>query len=201
VRLEDFGEFFGYAGKMDLFFNANIAKYVDTITRPWTRLRGGDTAVRLSAQAIAMFERANAVKEGFFRGDKKPYVAFELTPISMDANINRFTLAVDGKTVSYFNGPIISEFLEWPGPAGTGRVRMEMAPAAGTSLRLENGPWAWFRILDSSNLRSTNQSERFLVDFSLGGRSARYELVARSAYNPFKLAELHTFQCVSRLTR
>jgi type VI secretion system protein ImpL len=148
-----------------------------------------------------MFERAQAIRNSFFRGSKSPYVGFELTPVSMDASINQFSMTVDGQVVTYRHGPPQPKLMEWPGPDGGGRVQLDMQPMVGTSMLTERGPWAWFRVLDRANLQPSGRAERFLADFRVGDRSARYELIARSAYNPFKLDELHAFRCVQKLTR
>ncbi len=78
---------------------------------------------------------------------------------------------------------------------------MEMSPGNGSPMRSERGPWAWFKVLDDFQMQPTGQPEHFEVVFDVGGRKATYELVARSAYNPFKLEELAEFRCPQRLAR
>ncbi len=200
VRVEDFGRFFGYGGEMDRFFQTYARDLVDTSRRPWRNRGAAGSLFRLTPQALGMFERANAIKEAFFRGDLKPFVSFELTPAAMDAAITKFTLTLDGQTVEYAHGPLRTSVLQWPGPGGTGEVRFEMAPAAGESMRSARGPWAWFRLLDGAGLTPLGR-ERFAVEFSVGGRAARYELGARSAFNPFNLDELRQFRCVANMSQ
>ena len=145
-------------------------------------------------------QRAQAIKETFFRGDSQPYVGFDLAPVSMDPSITQFSMTVNGQSLEYFHGPRVTQSLEWPGQ-GPGEVRIEMSPGIGTPMRVERGPWAWFRALDSARMRAGSQPEHFEVTFDLGGRTATYELVARSAYNPFKLDALSKFSCPQRLTQ
>jgi type VI secretion system protein ImpL len=61
------------------------------------------------------------------------------------------------------------------------------------------GPWAWFQLLDGSNLRSTSVPEQFEVTFTRADRTVVYELIARSAFNPFSLTQLQQFQCPGSL--
>ena len=136
-----------------------------------------------------------------FRGDTTPYVGFELTPITMDPTITQFSLSINGHSIRYAHGPIVAESFDWPGPLGVGEIRMEMSPGNGMPMRLERGPWSLFRVLDEAKMRPGNQPEHFEVDFELGGRTATYQLVARSAYNPFKFEELSKFRCPETLTR
>jgi type VI secretion system protein ImpL len=200
VRLEDFGRFFGYGGELDRFYQTYAKELVDTSRRPWRNRTTAGALLRLTPQALGMFERANSIKEAFFRGDVKPYVSFELKPSSMDASITRFTLTIAGQTVEYSHGPTRTSVLQWPGPDGTGDVRFEMAPQAGTSMRSVDGVWAWFRVLDDAGLTPIGL-EKFSLAFTLDGRSARYELDARSAYNPFDLGEFRQFECVTNMSQ
>jgi len=198
IRLEDFGRFFGYGGELDQFFQAYLKDHIDTSQRPWRA--SGRTGVQLSGGAIAQFERAQAIRETFFRGDAVPHVGFELTPISMDSTITQFSMSINGQTIQYFHGPRVSQSFSWPGGDGVGEVRLEVSPSGGVPMRTERGPWSWFRILEEARMSESSVPEHFQVVFELGGRTVTYELVARSAYNPFKLRELREFSCPSSLT-
>ncbi len=87
--------------------------------------------------------------------------------------------------------------MDWPGPDQNAEVRIEMSPPGpgGSSMVRERGPWAWFRVLDQANISPAAQAEHFLVEFKMGDRSATYELIARSAYNPFRFEGLEQFRC------
>ncbi len=200
VRLEDFGRFFGSGGVLDAFFQTYAKDLVDNSRHPWRSRASAAALLRLTPDAVSMFELGNSIKEAFFRGDAKPHVSFELTPIEMDASITKFSLSVDGQTVSYSHGPPQSSVLQWPGPDPTGEVRFEMTPELGTSMRAERGSWAWFRVLDGAGLTATGP-EQFDVPFTLDRRTARYQLVARSAFNPFNVKELRQFRCVTRMSQ
>lgn len=198
IRLEDFGRFFGYGGELDQFFQAYLKDHVDTSQRPWkSNERSG---LRLSADALAQFQRAQAIRETFFRGDAQPNVGFELTPLSMDPGITQFSMSIDGQAIQYFHGPRVAQSFTWPGSEGVGEVRMEVAPSGGSPMRVERGPWAWFRVLDGARMTESTVPEHFQVVFEVGGRSVTFELVARSAYNPFALRELTDFRCPAQLT-
>ena len=148
------------------------------------------------------FERANRIKDTFFRGGGTiPSVRFEMQPIGMDATISKFSLSLAGKTIAYSFGPQITEYMEWPGPEQNAEVRIEMSPPTpGTASMLrESGPWAWFRMLDKANITPAGRPEHFQVEFRLGDRSDAYELIARSAYNPFRFDELEQFRCPESL--
>lgn len=200
ISLADFGRFFGVGGLMDQFFQGGIRDMVDMSRSPWRPRATGGVNVRLTNAAARMFEQAALIRDTYFQGGQQPGVSFELVPVGMDASINEFRLTVDGQVTSYFNGPLIPKLMQWPGPGSVGEVRLEMSPPAGNSTRWLQGPWAWFRLLDESGLAPGRTPERFAVTFTVGGRNARYELVARSAYNPFGNRVIQQFRCERRLT-
>ncbi len=195
IRLEDFGQFFAPGGFADMYFNEYLAAYVDRSRSPW-RLRPGAPVIEDSA--LRQFERAAAIKDTYFRGGGKlPAVTFELKPIDMDATINQFTLQLAGKRITYSHGPSVAQVMAWPGSDQNPEVRLEMAPPApGDSMIREQGPWAWFRVLDRATVKpAAGRPEVFEVEFKVGNRGVLYELSARSAYNPFRFAELERFSC------
>lgn len=202
IRLDDFGQFFGTGGIMDTFFEQYLANYVDRSRSPWRVRSSGAVPIQISANSLQQFERAAAIRDTFFRGGgATPSVTFEMTPVGMDQTISNFTLDLAGKRIMYSFGPTVTEYMEWPGPDMNGEVRIEMSPptTGGASMIRERGPWAWFRVLESANFESTAQPERFIVDFTIAERNARYELTARSAYNPFQFEALQQFECPQSL--
>jgi type VI secretion system protein ImpL len=138
----------------------------------------------------------------FFRtGTPTPGLSFELKPLRMDAQINQFTLDVDGQIVRYEHGPAVVSRLTWPGPKGAGQVRLQILPPppSGRSAISEEGPWALNKLLDKADIQPTNQPDRFNVTFQIEGRTATFELRASSVFNPFRLPALERFECPDRL--
>lgn len=198
VTLKDFGQFFGPGGTMESFYNDYLVDFVDTTTVPWQwRGKGG-----ISEKALEQFRRAQIIKETFFQsGGQTPSVQFELRPIRMDKTINRFLFDLNGQKMTYRHGPIRLSKMQWPGPDGTNEIYLQFIPAIanGPSTVRKTGPWAWFKVLDQSNIVSTSRPERYQVTFDIGGRKARYELFASSTKNPFRFKELTQFRCVEKL--
>ncbi len=186
IRSDDFGAFFGPGGKIDAFLG---------------KLADAEEPVQMSADASTQFDRAKVIKDVFFRsGNNRPVVGFDLRPVRMDATISRFTLDLEGQQVSYSHGPQITSSLQWPGPEWPKEVRIRMTPQSGPpSTRVEEGPWAWLRLLDSSDLKPGSTPESFELNFTLGDRSVAYRLTARSAYNAFNLPELGEFRCPQQM--
>ena len=202
IRLDDFGAFFGYGGHVDRFFNEHLRQYVDATASPWRTRQTGNVPIQLSPAALRAFENADVVKQTFFRpGSMLPAVAFDLRPVEMDTRLGRFLLSLEGKRVEYEFGVLTPAFMQWPGPEPGTEVRIEMVERQTGQTLMERlqGQWAWFQLLDKSNLRPTSVPEQFEITFTLNGREVHYELVARSAFNPFALTELQQFECPSAL--
>lgn len=198
TTLVDFGRLFAPGGLIDAFFKTHLAPIVDTAAARW---RWTDKNIGIPGDVLAQFQRAAAIREAYFLGGgKTPAVEFELQPLRMDARVTQFTLDLGGQILDYRQGPPRGQRMAWPAPAGVDRVRIAFADATGLGPSVtEEGPWAWFRLLERSSVKATSQQERFLVTFSLSGLAADFELRAASVRNPFGLGEVRGFTCPGRL--
>ncbi|MEM7742239.1 MAG: type VI secretion system membrane subunit TssM [Pseudomonadota bacterium] len=196
VTLQDFGKLFGPSGLIDGFFNENLLPFVDTTSVPWRwkRLNGKDLGV--SDAVLAQFQTAAIIRDSFFLSGGLPSVAFDLTPVALDPNIDQVIVEVEGQSVSYAHGPPAVTPLTWPGQAG-GRTRVSFTPEVADRENgvAHDGPWAWFRLLDTAEVRRTSIADRNRVVFNVGGRIAVFQLRAGSALNPFNRAVLNGFRC------
>jgi type VI secretion system protein ImpL len=202
VTQEDFSRLFSPGGLLDDFFNKNLTPYVDTSTKPWSFRQLGDARMVDSSGALGQFQRAQTIRDVFFRGGGKgAAMRLDFKPIEMDASITQFILDVDGQLVKYSHGPQVPQPVQWPGPRGSTQVRLQISPpsSGGASGKVFEGPWALFRMFDGVQFTPTNQPEKFNVTFNIDGRKAQFEVVTSSVQNPFRLRELEQFQCPSRL--
>jgi type VI secretion system protein ImpL len=202
ATLDDFGQFFGVGGVMDNYFRRYLQPYVDTSASTWRWQPGAAQKLGINAGVLQTFQRASAIRDAFFRaGGTQPSVRFELKPVAMDASITQFLLDLDGQQISYDHGPSRPVAMQWPNTGSAGVVRMSISPPApsgrsGVSL---DGPWAWFRLLDQSDLTAGNSPDRFSLRLRVDGVSIAYELRANSAFNPFKSRVLSGFSLPERL--
>ncbi len=190
ATLEDFGQFFGVGGVMDNYFRKYLQPYVNTSSTPWSWQPGAAQKLGINSGVLHTFQRAATIRDAFFRSGSglQPGVRFELKPVAMDATITQFLLDLDGQQVSYDHGPSRPVALQWPNPNSIGVVRLSIAPpsASGRSGLTVEGPWAWFRLLDQSDLVAGSSPERFNLRLRVDGASVSYELRASSAFNPFR---------------
>ena len=202
VTQEDFGRLFSPGGLIDDFVTRELAPHVDTSSKPWTFRRAGELAGGDTTVSLVQFQRAQVIRDVFFRGGGKGAVLkLEFKPIEMDAGITQFLLDVDGQIVRYAHGPQVPTPVQWPGPKGNSQVRLQILPpsAGGSSGVVTEGPWALFRMLDRMQMDATPQPEKYRVTFNVEGRKAVFEVLTTSVQNPFRLRELEQFQCPARL--
>ena len=198
VTPADFAQLFGPGGRFERM-QAELAPYIDTSVRPW-RFRAVD-GVPLGADrgSLPQFERARAIREAFFSaGGAAPGVRLMMKPIEMDTRLREFLLDVDGQLVRYDHGPQIPVEVRWPGPRGTGVVRVTVQPAGGTGL-VNDGPWALFRLFERVNVKPGNVPEKFRATFDIDDRKAVFEVTNSSVRNPMRMPELRAFQCPNGL--
>ena len=202
ATLDDFGQFFGVGGVMDSYFRKYLQPYVDTSARNWRWQPGAAQKLGISAGVLQTFQRAALIRDEFFRsGGLQPSVRFDLKPVSMDATISQSQLDLDGQLIGFDHGPSRPVAVQWPNPSSVGVVRLTVSPPVegGRSALTLEGPWAWFRLLDQSELIGGASPDRFNLRVRLDRSSVAYELRASSAFNPFKSRAVAGFTLPERL--
>jgi type VI secretion system protein ImpL len=197
VGIVDFTKMFATGGLLDSFFNENLAKNVDTSTKPWTFKKLNDVDLGISPAVLEQFMYAAEIRAAFFPAGPNPQVQFSVTPEALDDNATSVTLDIDGAVVKFnkSDGQPAPTGVNWPGAAGFGRITLEpQDPAVENSIKKE-GSWGWFRLLDTASVKNTDVSSRKRVIFNVGGRLALFNVQTQSTVNPFALAALTKFSC------
>ncbi|WP_050756098.1 type VI secretion system membrane subunit TssM [Nitrococcus mobilis] len=197
IPLSDFGRLFGPSGVFETFFTEHLAPLVDTSRQRW-RWRNG---VRLGMpdSVLVQFRRAREIRNVFFAAGKEaPSLGFSLTPQYLDARVRRFTLNVDGASLVYRHGPPRPLRVQWPGEK-EGRVIAEFEDRSGhRPSALFEGPWAWFRALQSASV-SRQSDVSYLAMFAAGGYDARLRVEFESMRNPLRFRDWARFHCPGSL--
>ena len=110
-------------------------------------------------------------------------------------------LDLDGQQLSYDHGPSRPVAMQWPSPNALGMVRVSVTPptSSGRSGMTVEGPWAWFRLLEQSDLTQGSSPDRFTLRMRVDNASISYELRASSAFNPFRSRVVSGFSLPERL--
>jgi type VI secretion system protein ImpL len=196
ITLGDFSRFFGPGGLMDDFFQKNLMGMVDTTTKQWSYKRGMDGSSAGGSASLAAFQRAQTIRDIFFRNGPNPSVSINIKVSEMDASINQLTLDVDGQVLQYAHGPEVSQTMTWPGPRASNQIRLQLSPQTngGTGVTTE-GAWALYRFFDRAQIQGGGSSEKFKAAVTVQDRRVVFDVTANSAQNPFKQSQLQGFAC------
>ncbi len=202
VQLDDFVALLGPNGQVQKFFDQYLKPVVDTTTRPWKWQSAERTPLGLSPGSLTTFEQANDIRESLFpNGATALQVRFQLSPVNLDPTVGQISIDIGGKHIVDNHGPTEPTQVQWPGPDGQTPVRVTMTPASGgnADVRDYTGPWALLRMLDAAKITPTDQPDKFRIQFTGGGGTASFDLIASSVRNPFNLAALRSYRCPAKL--
>ncbi|SDF70634.1 type VI secretion system protein ImpL [Onishia taeanensis] len=185
VALTDFEAFFAPDGILDAFYQRNLKPFIEGAPEA-LRSEEGDSLLRQGV--LDAMQRAERIREAYLNRDGVLDVPFSLEPISLSADKRRGVISVDGQLIDYAHGASRRVPMIWPnGLRDSNESRVTLVPSevnrSPRTLR-EDGPWAWFRLLDDAQLTGAGERELEL-SFNVDGGSMRYRLVADGPRNPF----------------
>ncbi len=199
MGMADFAKLFGPAGLIDSFMTGSMKDLVDTSKKPWTWKQVSNTDLGISPAVLAQLQAATEIKEAFFPNGPAASVPFQITPVALDPNATAVQLLIDGTQVNFAqnSGQPLPTAVTWPGAVGVAQIAFTPALSGAESGVRKDGPWGWFRLLDSAEIRSTNAPDRRRIIFNIGGRIAMFEMQTGSVLNAFALPAMKTFSCPS----
>ena len=201
ASLDDFTEFFKPDGIEATFFNTYLKEFINTRKNPWTLKKIEGRSLAISATALRQFELAENIRRVFFKENKDfPSIKYSLRPLYLDSNIARFELKQGDQKVVYRHGPLIATKMTWPGDTDYNIAKISFEDLNGDRVAYkEDGPWAFFRIMDNYKLKTTKLHDHFIVDYVLEGKKAKFELIANNSKNPFSYNLLKRYRAPQRL--
>ena len=201
ITMSDFCRFFAPNGILDIFFKNYLKPFIDTDRVQWRQVSMDDYGIQLSPTILKQFQNAAKIRQSFFTtGGSLPSVDFELKPLDLSEKAAAFRLEIEGQSLLYRHGPKRSSKLRWPGPQAEMGARLTFRTLDGREFsQFDDGPWAWFRLLDAADMEKTSLPDRYWVTFRQNGLEIRLELRASSVENPFNFIELRSFRCPGEL--
>ena len=198
MSMADFAKLFGPTGLIDSFMTTNLKDLIDTSKKPWTWKVVNGADLGISQAVLDQLQAASEIKDAFFQGPA-PAVNFQITPVALDPNATDIVLNIDGTPVAFAQnaGQPLPTAIAWPGSVGVAQVTFNPPLQGGESAVTKDGPWGWFRLLDSAEVRATNAPDRKRVIFNVGGRIAIFQMQSGSVVNAFALPAMSTFKCPS----
>jgi type VI secretion system protein ImpL len=199
VLPEDLGQLFGQGGMLDEFFQRRLVALVDMGTATWSYKPLTDGTRPVSPAALAEFQRAQRIREVFFRsGGKQPAIRIEMRLLELEPTLKELTLDIDGQLGKLTTGGP-SVIVNWPSQRVASVIKLSTGLGQAGPLVMFEGPWALFRLFERFEVQPGAVPERFNVLMNLDGRRARLEVIAASAFNPFQLREIKQFRCPATL--
>ena len=197
VSMADFQKLFGPQGLIDSFMTANLKDLIDTSKKPWAWKAVNGADLGISQAVLDQLQAAGEIKEAFFPNGPAPGVAFQITPMALDPNADDILLVIDGQNVAFAqnDGQPLPTAITWPGNVGVAQVTFNPPLKNGESVVTKDGPWGWFRLLDSADVRAGNAPDRKKLIFNVGGRIGMFQLQVSSLQNAFQLPALASFAC------
>jgi len=199
VLPDDFGQLFGAGGLFDDFFQRRLLPLVDQSTTVWTYRPLTDGSRPVSPASLAEFQRAQRIKEVFFRGGGKvPVIRIEMRLSELEPTLKELVFDIDGQVqkLSTSGQPIT---INWPSARVLSTIKMTTGLGNAGPLVTTEGPWALFRLFDHFTIEPSGVPERFSVIMNLDGKRARLEVASASVFNPFQLREIKQFRCPAAL--
>ena len=199
VLPEDFGQLFGQGGLFDDFFQRRLATLVDVSTPSWTYRPLTDGSRPVSPSSLAEFQRAQRIREVFFRnGGKAPAMRIEMRLTEIEPSLKELVFDVDGQVQKLTTGsPSIA--INWPSQRLASVVKLSTGLGKAGPELMSSGPWALYRLFDTFQLEPSGVPEKFSLILNLDGKRARLEVIAASVFNPFQLREIKQFRCPAAL--
>jgi type VI secretion system protein ImpL len=203
VALLDFITFFKPQGTIDAFVKEYLQSFLDARGNLSSNQNTG-----FSSSAINEIQKAINIRNTYFREKADvPSISLELRPITMNETDARFTLDLGDQKLTYSHGPKFWNPVTWQGDKDSKRIRIIFEDLQDSSFdKIYSGPWAWFHLMDDADIKSTNQTNNYLITFSVvGARDSKathkivYEGKASSINNPFKNDLLSSFRCPESL--
>ena len=199
LSIADFQKLFGPTGLIDTFMTSNLKDLIDTSKKPWTWKVVNGADLGISQAVLDQLQAASEIKDAFFPNGPNPGVGFQITPVALDPNATDIALNIDGQNVAFAQnaGQPLPTAITWPGAVGVAQVTFHPPLNGGESTATKDGPWGWFRLLDSAEVRATNTPDRKRVIFNVGGRIAIFQIQIGSVVNAFSLPAMTSFNCPS----
>ncbi len=185
VSLNDFEAFFGPNGSLNSFYNNQLKLFVEENIQIGI---DDQTSALVSPKVLAQFDQAQKIRSAFFNRKGILDVNFSVEPLRLSSNKRRSVLNVDGQYLSYSHGSRERVEFIWPNTLrDTAISKVTLVPIkqniSPRSINIQ-GPWAFFRLLDSSDVIAASPTS---VDykFSVDDGDMIYRIHSESDANPF----------------
>lgn len=186
ITLDHFTKFFGVDGSIENFFKTYLQNFVNIAGNYWTWSELNGERLQIPQETLEMFLRASIIQQMFFSENKTfPSSKFILTSLFLSSNVNAFVLNMNGQTMIIHPNEKLSQSFVWPRNDGNFvTIQFSVSESASPTITT-SGPWAWYRLLDQSNLQHSSDPRSSTLTFQIGNYIASFQLTTENMVNPF----------------
>lgn len=192
IALSDFDNFFAEKGLLNQFVEDYLKPFLDTSKPQWTLKEANHYVLPISPDVLNELIRANIITNMFFP-DQNPSskIEFSLQKVSLDPIVASLHLSIGDTSVTDTQDSESFTHFNWPKPSAS----LVLNSIEGHHYQLEEeGPWAFFKILQKVNVLVDDQDSASLqILFEVNGNSGRYLLKTQNEVNPFTPGILNGF--------
>ena len=201
VPLGDFADFFGPDGTIDGYIKNDLASVIDTSGSKW---RSTDGFTTISSRSLSQLQLADKIKRSFFpKGSQGPKVSFNIKVIRSTPNMAGIRLQIDGQSLNFNKGGSSANVkMQWPGPAGTGDIILDMLVNGQRQTIKSEGNWSLVKFAKMGRLKTSVGGSNFDLRFkhSTSGETVTFRVSTDRSDNLFNgLKHLKAFKLPSKL--
>ena len=192
IQIADFDRFFNPNGLLTQFTNTYIKPFMDTTSAQWNAKELNGYVLPLSENLINELIRANIITKMFFpQNTATSNIQFSLQKIELDPVVANIELTIGSTTLQDNQTTESDTYFNWPSTD----AKLSLQAIDGNHFELtEQGPWAFFKILQKVNVLVDNADSASLqILFEVNGNSGRYLLKTQNTINPFSPGVLAGF--------
>jgi type VI secretion system protein ImpL len=197
--LADFEEFFAPNGTLESFYNNQLKIFIEErMSLPDDE--SSESVVK--QEVLDQIQQAKHIQQAFFNRKGVLDISFSIEPLRLTGNKRRSVLNIDGQFLTYSHGPRENVELIWPNTLRDSAIsKITLIPTKSNQSPRSvviQGPWAFFRLLDTGDVVSASPTS---VDyqFSVDGGDMVYRVNSEANVNPFTQRLFHSFRLSSSL--
>lgn len=192
VALADFDRFFSRHGVLNTFVDHYLKPFLDMSEAQWQLKEVNHYVLPISTDMVNELIRANVITTMFFseQADTSA-IDFSLQKLNLDPIVASLQLVIGNTQLQDTQDSDSQTQFHWPQP----NARLTLKSLEGKQYELEeNGPWAFFKMLQKVNVLVDEQDSATLqILFEINGNSGRYSLKTQNQINPFTPGILNGF--------
>lgn len=201
VNMNNFGLFFGGSGVLSQFYQTYLAAFIDSSNDNWKQYQIGNYSLGLNQASIDQLHRAYLIRTTYFHnGENNSSIQFSIKPRFLDPESSSISLQIANQSLMYRHGPPQLISFHWPFQSDTQQVSVSFTDFQDQNYsRTLDGTWAWFQLLNSTELRSTDNPGHYIWTVFQGRHKASFDILAPNNLPVFNLDKLKGFELPERI--